>query len=125
MPVTVMKAETSLDPNWFTTRQVYIPSSSFRIPGSGNRSRDFWTIPVVLVYNMVQLVLIMGFCSKNFGNIDYQHICNLGIYTCLHLQVHNKRSMDLGALLDTCNWCDKWQFSTDLFHSNIWPTKLL
>ncbi len=27
--------------------------------------------------------------------------------------------MDLGALLDTCNWCDKWQFSADLFHSNI------
>ncbi len=22
---------------------------------------------------------------------------------------YNKRSMDLGALLDTCNWCDKWQ----------------
>ncbi len=37
----------------------------------------------------------------------------------------NKRSMDLGSLLDTCNWCDKWQFSTDLFCSNIWPTKLL
>ncbi len=37
----------------------------------------------------------------------------------------NKRSIDLGALRDTCNWCDKWQFSTDLFRSNIWPTKLL
>ncbi len=34
----------------------------------------------------------------------------------------NKRSMDLGNLLDTCNWCDKWQFSADLFHSNIWPS---
>ena len=33
--------------------------------------------------------------------------------------------MELGALLDTCNWCEKWQFSTDLFRSNIWPTKLL
>ena len=29
----------------------------------------------------------------------------------------NKRSMDLGALLDTFNWCDKWQFSADLFHT--------
>ncbi len=29
--------------------------------------------------------------------------------------------MDLGALLDTCNWCAKWQFSADLFH-NIWPS---
>ena len=28
--------------------------------------------------------------------------------------------MDLGALLDTCNWCDKWKFSTNLFRSNIW-----
>ncbi len=37
----------------------------------------------------------------------------------------NKRSMNLGGLLDTCNWCDKRQFSTDLFHSKIWPTKLL
>ncbi len=32
--------------------------------------------------------------------------------------------MDLGALLDTCNWCDKCQISTDLFCSNIWPTTL-
>ncbi len=32
--------------------------------------------------------------------------------------------MYLGALLDTCNWCDKWQFSADLFNtgSNIWPS---
>ncbi len=33
--------------------------------------------------------------------------------------------MDLGALLDTCNWCDKLQISTDFFYSNMWPTKLL
>ncbi len=32
----------------------------------------------------------------------------------------NKRSMDLGALLDTCDWCDKLQISADLFYSNIW-----
>ena len=36
----------------------------------------------------------------------------------------NKSSMDLGTLLDTCIWCDKWQFSADLFYSNLWP-KLL
>ena len=29
--------------------------------------------------------------------------------------------MDLGTLLDTCNWYDKWQFSADLFDSNIRP----
>ena len=29
--------------------------------------------------------------------------------------------MDLGALLDTCNLHDKWQFSADLFQSNVWP----
>ncbi len=22
----------------------------------------------------------------------------------------------MDALLDTCNWCDKWQFSADVFH---------
>ncbi len=27
----------------------------------------------------------------------------------------NKRSKDLGALLDTCSWYDKWQFSADLY----------
>ncbi len=41
------------------------------------------------------------------------HIKNMGT---------NKRSMDLVPLLETCNWCDKWQFSADLFHSNIWPS---
>ncbi len=40
-------------------------------------------------------------------------------------KIANNRSMNLGALHDMWNWCDKWQFSTDLFHSNIWPTKLL
>ncbi len=28
----------------------------------------------------------------------------------------NKRSKDLGALLDTCSWYDKWQFSADLLY---------
>ncbi len=37
----------------------------------------------------------------------------------------NKGSMDLGALLDTCNWCDKWPFSAGLFHSNIWPSSFI
>ncbi len=30
-------------------------------------------------------------------------------------QSFNKRSMNLGALLDTCSWDDKWHFSTDLY----------
>ncbi len=55
---------------------------------------------------------------------------NVLLAYALHVQCMrnlDKRSMDLGALLDTCNWCDihVWQFSTDLFHSNIWPTKPL
>ena len=33
----------------------------------------------------------------------------------------DKRSMNLGALLDTCYWYEKWQFSAALFNSNILP----
>ncbi len=33
----------------------------------------------------------------------------------LELSTKNKRPMDLGALLDTCNWCDKWQFSVQTY----------
>ncbi len=48
------------------------------------------------------------------------------VKTMLSMMLWNayKRSMDLGALLDTCNWCDKWQFSADLFHSDIRHTPL-
>ncbi len=57
--------------------------------------------------------LIMPNGSKN-DSACARHICISVIFS--------KRFMDLGALLDTCDWCDKWQFSADLFHSNIWPT---
>ena len=57
--------------------------------------------------------------SKNVVNVS------TALYSHRVANSRNKRSMDLGTLLDTCNWRDKWQFSTDLFHSNIWPTKLL
>ncbi len=33
--------------------------------------------------------------------------------------------MDLGLLLDTCSWYDKWQFFADLFDYNIWPNSAL
>ncbi len=55
----------------------------------------------------------------DWGNIYSSH----DISRCIRFK--NKRSMELGALLDTCNWCDKWQISTDLFRSNMWSTKLL
>ena len=53
-----------------------------------------------------------------------------GLYTCKTQIIYVQKKdyitrqevhMDLGVLLDTCNWCDKGQFSADLFHTNIWP----
>ncbi len=58
-------------------------------------------------------------------HLEYITVCiNASVYAVDHwnnldtnksCHEKNKRSMDLGALLDTCNWCDKWQISTDLF----------
>ncbi len=63
---------------------------------------------MMLLLLLMMMIMMMMMIVDNYDN---------GNKIMIRVRIsHNKRSMDLGALLDTCNWCDKWQFSADLFH---------
>ncbi len=82
---------------------------------SGVRHRHVWFASIILA----NCSRFNNCCVQTGDRLEDGEILKLrNLHKKYTKSAKNKRSMDIGALLDTCNRCDKRQFSADIFYSN-------